>query len=329
MTHRPTVFRWSPREEDGPAGDLRSLARRLAPLAADRSTDAALLARETAGVLVSWLRERRTAQALRALPQALGGWRAAHGWRAACERLARVVEAGLAETPPEADAGASREALAERVEREGILAPAGRERELAQGAAARLERGEEVLLVGPSEALLVALEEAWRAGREPRCLVGEGRPDLVGKRAARRLARTGPRVTIVLDAAVAQLLERVDRVWVGTEAVGGERFGGRLGYAALLERARLLEVPCELLATSDTDHPCGEVRLPSRTDEETELLWGDAPEGVSVFGAFLDALPCSLVDRRIDEHGPRPARAPGNAGAPTTQAGDPAGTPTS
>lgn len=329
MTHRPTVFRWSPSVDDGPAEDLRSLARRLTPLAADRSTDAALLARETAGVLVSWLREPRAARAVRALPGALDAWRAAHGWRAACVRLVRLVETELAQAPDSLDPDPLRAALAERLEREGVIGPAERERELARQAAERLARGEEVLLLGPNEALACALEEAWRAGSEPRCLLGEGRPDLIGKRVARRLVRAGPRVTVALDAALAQLLERVDRVWVGTEAVTVDRFQARLGDGALLERARLLEIPCELLATSDTDHPAAGLRLPSRPDEEREFLWGDAPEGVSVLGAFLDDLPLAIVDRRIDEHGARPPSARRPTDAPIPLAGDPAGAPKS
>ena len=80
---------------------------------------------------------------------------------------------------------------------------------------------------------------------------------------ARRLSRAGLAVSVCYDSALHAALDRADRVWLGTEAIGANAFLARVGTRGLLEEAARREVPVELLATSDKLMPAGELSRPS------------------------------------------------------------------
>ena len=59
-------------------------------------------------------------------------------------------------------------------------------------------------------------------------------------------------VTFVYDAALTGAVQRVDRIWLGTESIGEHTFLGRVGTRAMLEHAKACDVPAMVLATSAT-----------------------------------------------------------------------------
>ena len=84
--------------------------------------------------------------------------------------------------------------------------------------------------------------------------------DVLGNETSRTDAE-GNTTRFVYDAALVAAAGRVDRIWLGSEAIGQETFVGRIGTRALLERARHLDVPVAILATTDKLVP-GPLRLP-------------------------------------------------------------------
>ncbi len=170
-------------------------------------------------------------------------------------------------------------------------------------AVATLETRELVLLNAYSNTVAVALEAAWRAGKQPQVLVCEGLPTLEGRRMAHRLSRSGLAVGICYDAALIDALDRADRVWLGTEAIGAEGFLGRVGTRSLLDEAVRREVPVQLLATSDKLMPAGELALPNWPERDTWLLWDDAPENVRLETQCFEITPLDLVEHIITECG--------------------------
>lgn len=299
MSPRRTVLRWSPEGPHRPPADPRPLEERLGACARDRVGPADEVVRDAARELALWLAERAgigagPPESLAALlRRGLGPWTRAHAWRAPCARFLLRLEEGL---------GGPVDALAELLGREACAPPPDR-RALVPFALRGMERAERVLVRGISETVALALEEAWRAGLAPEVLVGEGRPDLAGKRLARRLARRGLPVTVTYDAALPGRVVGVDRIWLGTEALGGGAFVGRVGDRTLLEAAREAGVPVELLALSDKLHPDGPPPLPAWDREEPFALWGDAPEGVTAEASFLERIESELLESWIHERG--------------------------
>jgi translation initiation factor 2B subunit (eIF-2B alpha/beta/delta family) len=222
-----------------------------------------------------------------------------------CASAADVAPASVSGAP-ESDASASDSAASERPWNGAPLASGRRlasRTALGAHAAATLETHELVLLNAYSNTVAVALEAAWRAGKHPQVLVCEGLPTLEGRRMARRLSRAGLAVSVCYDAALTAALDRADRVWLGTEAIGADAFLGRVGTRSLLEEAVRREVPVQLLATSDKLMPASELARPNWPERDTWLLWDDAPENVRLETQCFEIAPLDLVEHIITECG--------------------------
>jgi hypothetical protein len=318
----------------------KRLGERLNEVAADRSASARALVAETTEILLAWVLERPAtwswAEAGRELESALSLWHAEQGWRGPCavwiDSLRRAWHQG-SEAPPAGDLPGPTAWFAEELglwiwgrdgglEREPEFAepwqgePLGRGRRvpsrdaLATHAARELEHGELVLVSGGySESLVLALQAAQRAGRRPAVWIAEGAPDLGGRRMARELSRAGLEVELGFDLAAFEVLPRADRLWLGTEAIGAEAFLARIGTRALIETAERLEVPVEVLATSDKLVPGGVLRLPAGYARETWRLWDAAPEGVRLQSQIYETVALDHVACWRTEQGDESASA--------------------
>jgi translation initiation factor 2B subunit (eIF-2B alpha/beta/delta family) len=175
--------------------------------------------------------------------------------------------------------------------------------DLARAAAAGLDEGETILVHGFSEALASALEEAQRAGKRPRVLCGEGLPLLEGRRLARRLAQLELPLTLVYDAALADLVPEADRIWLASEALGARALLAQAGARRLAREALEHDVPLQLLATSDALLPGGALSEPRWMSADRSLLWVEAPATVELRTCFLEELPLEQVPEILTEKG--------------------------
>lgn len=309
-----------------------SLEERLESLTTDRVLPAWAIARQAAARVQGWVFEQALDwtwdEAVQALAAGLAAFRADQGWRGPCARLLDALERARGF---EQDGHGPREVLAEElgfwnadVEPGAArwsgspLAPGARQADrapvrehalaldsgLGDRGRARLARAERILVLAPSELIEPALEAAWKEGLEPRVVTGEGGPHREGLRLARRLEEAGVAVEVTYDAALVRQVDRVDRVWVGTEATDGRAFLAPCGAEAVLVRARALEVPAELFATRDERLPAGAVlQAPAWAARDRWLLWEHAPSGVSVLPDPYEAAPLHLVRQVITEVG--------------------------
>lgn len=305
------------------------LAERLAELAAERELDArevvVATVRETVRWATEWPAYWDAARIARELEGGFADWIRGHGWRGPCAQLVDTlrrtwhahagrgrddlqaivveelglwlwsIEEGLAELG-EHDVAWNGEPLA-RGRRLALR------RAVAEHAAAELRRGETVLATCWSETLALALEFAWRDGKRPTLVTGEGLPWLDGRRLARRLIPEGVRVRLCYDAALAAHVTGADRIWLATEAIGAHEFLARVGTREIVEAAHREGVPVELLTASDELVPGGELALPAWSAEMPTLLWEHAEEGVELELDWLGALPLALVPELITENG--------------------------
>jgi hypothetical protein len=304
-------FSWSTEARDERAAGARSLAERLRPCALDRAASARDAALEAARELAAWLAERPRgwggAEDLAShgaeLEQGLSAWVQAQAWRGACGLLVEAVRAAwalggaTALVEELAHWSAGRDELGRTWD--GVPLSAGERlpgpEVLVPHALRDLERGDHLLVLGRSEAVLAALGAARRAGLEPRVTVAAGTPDHSGRRVARHLVNHGLAVRLIWDAAALGAVSEVDRVWLGTEAVGAGAFLGLVGSRLVAEEALRREVPLAVLATDDACVPGGALRLPTWGDEEGWSLWSQAPEGVELASQPFERVPAEAA----------------------------------
>ena len=375
MSVEPHAYHWIPGVHvpgDAPDG---ALAGRLEGPLADRRATARALVLEASGLIERWLleREQRWAEPEQSraivleLRQALDGLRAVHGWRAPIARWVQALEqvlGGMAlEGRPRLEAlceelglwqgGYQGEAAAASATWIGAaLAPgcrlpdrSGCAAHIAAGPLPGLLPGEVIVTLGCSETVALALDATYERGLAPRVVVGEGVPDLAGRRLAAGLSERGLAVRLTYDAALASELGAADRLWLGSEALGllacegrAPQYGflARAGTRLLLEECRRLDIPTALFATSDKWMPrvaCGEalpeaaigvLKQPAWSARDEWMLWEDAPEGVELALDTHEPVPLDLVDVLVDEQRACATPVPSSVAAARTSAAFPA-----
>ncbi len=308
-----STFEWTPPGTISPTGGepephvVGDLADDLLATLENRGLTAADLVRKVARETSAWLNAEGCPDGgvgVALLDHELTLLRSAHAWRGPVARFLGALEAVAAAIPDDGKP-ALREALSTECVRwvDGapeLLPDRGRcASALLDGGsilpAAGLESGEVILIHGWSETVARGVELAQAKGITPEIIVSEGGPDLGGRRLARRLVASGLAVRFIYDAALVDAVRRVDRLWLGTEAIGAREFIGRVGTRAALERARELDIPSAVIATTDKITPDGQVTEPTWAADEPWHLWEGAPHGVTVESQSFESVPLDLA----------------------------------
>ncbi len=325
--HRITWSRPSSASESAPSS-RRGLAERLGESARDRATDAVSTVLEAARILRPWVREHPARwsldQAGRELEEGWAEWVAGQGWRGVPAIFVDTLRCTLSHPDAAPDRRGPRGVLLEELDAwlrpraevltggaatrwDGSPLTAGsrfaRREDVAPHAVETLGRGEWILVHGYSQTVLSALSHARQKGLFPRALVSESSSDHGGRRMARELARAGVGVRLTWDAAALSAVNEVDRLWLGTEAIGAGVFIGPVGTGLLLKEASRNEVPAAVLCTGDELIPGGEASLPAWGEEETWNLWSQGPEGVELASQPFERVNADLVDTWLTDSG--------------------------
>lgn len=327
MTHPPQQRPWQLSWRPEPPAEERSTdpVQALQELSRNRVLDAQSLVRAASAEVLAWLLERpenwMRERAWRELGRLLQPLSAAHGWRGAVALWLGTLErqcsgAGDEPSAPIAQVlstevglwlGGMDEIRPGHPDWDGAPGTPGERlpspERCAAGPLTELGQGEIVAVHGDSPAVASALLQACDRGLRPTAYVSEGGPELGGRRLAEELSDGGVRVVFHYDSALVARLGHVDRVWLGTEAVGAQDFIGLVGTRHLLREARRLEVPATLLTTSDSLIPGGGLQMPAWGKQSPWLLWESPPSGVEVEGQPFEAVPLALVGQVADEHG--------------------------
>ena len=251
--------------------------------AIDRSADATALRAE----LLAWLRAAQAAQPSMAL---------VHQFAA---RALAVADTAVARGDRAADLRAHLAAscAAERRDLEQAVADAA-------NVAARLVAESEpwIATLSMSDGVLAALLALQRAGRPPRVLVGESRPRLEGRDAARALAAAGIETWIVADAALPLLLSQASAVWLGADAVTELGVINKIGSYTAAIAAREHGVPAWAIAVRRKLLPGGTAAL-GIVEMPPAELWEDAPPGVRPRNVHFEMVPATLLRGVVVEDG--------------------------
>jgi translation initiation factor eIF-2B subunit delta len=162
--------------------------------------------------------------------------------------------------------------------------------------AARLvtERGAWIATLSASGAVRDAVLEAQRAGREPRVLVGEGRPLFEGRSLATALAAAGIPVWLMVDAALPLLLSQARMVWLGADAITEQGVINKVGSFAAALAAREHSVPVYALAARRKFLPAATAALTIAEMPPAEV-WKTPAAGVRPRNVYFEVVPLPLV----------------------------------
>lgn len=131
----------------------------------------------------------------------------------------------------------------------------------------------------------------------------ESRPGLEGRALAEALARASVRVTVVSDAAIASDFAPGDVVLVGADAIAPEWFVNKVGTGQLCAAAMLAGVPAYVVSGREKCIPqVLATSLPLREDD-SRLMWENAPDGVSVSNPLFERVPLDRVSGVITDSG--------------------------
>ena len=180
------------------------------------------IARSTAKTLYQLCRE------VRAASETLQQWKRAQpidtrcgrlnaiSLRAGCELFLQYVTRASLDIP---DFDDCREVLRQRGEHFASLSKRSRDK-IAASTLDFIHQGSVVLVFGYSRVVIKSLLRVAQSGRQFRVIAMEGRPEANGWKTARALQEEGGiDVSVIVDAAMGFVLEEVDMVLVGAEAV--------------------------------------------------------------------------------------------------------------
>ena len=164
------------------------------------------------------------------------------------------------------------------------------------------ERGAWIATLSASGTVRDALLELQRAGREPRVIVGEGRPLLEGRAMAAALAAARIPVWLVVDAALPLLLAPARMLWLGADAVTDQGVINKVGSFAAALAAREHSVPVYALAHRRKFLPAATPAL-SIAELPPAEVWDTPAAGVRPRNIYFEVVPLSLVRGVVVEDG--------------------------
>ena len=254
--------------------------------AVDRSADAPTMR----GALLAWLRAAQAAQPSMAL---------VHQFAA---RALAVADAAVQRGDRAADLRAHLAAscAAERRDLEQAVADAANI--AAQLLTTSEPDGPTIATLSASDGVLAALQALAKAGRRPRVLVAESRPQLEGRGTARALAAAGMETWVVADAALPLLISQAGAVWLGADAVTEQGVINKIGSYTAALAAREHGVPVWSIAVRRKLVPGGTAAL-GIVEMPAEEIWADPPKGVRPRNVYFETVPATLLRGVVVEDG--------------------------
>ncbi|GEM_PF-3254693 len=156
-----------------------------------------------------------------------------------------------------------------------------------------------VMTYSQSSTIAKVILQLHKSGKLGGVILSESRPAEEGKKFAKFLAEKGVRVTLTVDCALGALMEGVDVVVIGADAVTDEYVVNKVGSLALVLLANYHDKPAYSLASTH--------KLVSRAQiqkfAEGSQIWADAPKGIIVQAPLFEKVPLALLNGVVSERG--------------------------
>ncbi|MCD6418115.1 hypothetical protein J7M00_04975 [bacterium] len=162
-----------------------------------------------------------------------------------------------------------------------------------------LPQNAQVMTYSRSGTVHTSLLLAHKSGKLGGVVLSEGRPDFEGKKFAEELALAGIETTLTTDCALSTLIEFVDVVLVGADAVTPEFIINKVGTLQVALAANYADKPIYSLAST---HKFASTASPNKTYPSSKI-WENPPEGIRIASPLFEKIPLALFNAVICERG--------------------------
>ena len=144
-----------------------------------------------------------------------------------------------------------------------------------------------------------ALIYAKKKGKRFSICNTETRPLYQGRKTARELSRAGIKVTMFVDSAVNDALDKCDKVFLGADAILKSGVVNKIGSETIAQVARLKKKKVYVIADSWKFSPKN-VKIEVRSFKE---VWRRAPKSVKIKNLAFEAVPKKYITGIVSEYG--------------------------
>lgn len=175
--------------------------------------------------------------------------------------------------------------------------------QIAQVALSLIPDGATVMTISSSSAVFVTLGHAVDAGKRIQVICLESRPQREGVEFAKMLAEMEVDVTLVVDAAMAHFMDRVNIVLFGADTVSPRGLVNKTGTYTLALTADAHGVPAYAVAGTEKFLPASLLgRFKIEEQDPREILNESAPPRLNIVNRYFDLTPLDLVAGIVTEH---------------------------
>jgi translation initiation factor eIF-2B subunit delta len=178
-----------------------------------------------------------------------------------------------------------------------------RSQRIAEAALGLIYDGATLMTISYSATVLAALLRAREAGKRFRVVCPESRPQREGVALAQRLGNEGIEAVVIVDAAAAHFMDKVQLAFVGADSLSAQGLVNKVGTYGLALAARAHKVPfyalCgteKFLASARPFHQMIEERDPR---EVLPQAWAN----VRAINVYFDPTPLDLLSSVVTERG--------------------------
>ncbi|MFW5996912.1 MAG: translation initiation factor eIF-2B, partial [Lentisphaeria bacterium] len=169
-------------------------------------------------------------------------------------------------------------------------------------AAGVIRDGHVLLTHSYSSNVLATLQAACKAGRKFEVICTESRPANEGVILAEQLGKEGISVQLITEAAIPLMLERVNTIFVGADAVSERFITNKIGTYSLALAAQSGKADFYVLCTTHKLVPQNLNLLAQQRKPDSELLIAP-PKNVQPVNYYYENTPIRFCDGFITEHG--------------------------
>lgn len=175
--------------------------------------------------------------------------------------------------------------------------------QIAQTALALIPEGATVMTISSSSTVFATLRHASKAGKRLRVICLESRPQREGVDFAKRLAELEIDVTLVVDAAMAHLMNKVNLVLFGADTISSQGLVNKIGTYALTLAADAHGVPAYGMAGTEKFLPAPLLdRFKIELQDPREVLPESVHPWLNIMNPYFDVTPLHFLAGVATEH---------------------------
>ncbi|MFH1328664.1 MAG: ribose 1,5-bisphosphate isomerase [Candidatus Bathyarchaeota archaeon] len=181
--------------------------------------------------------------------------------------------------------------------------------------ARRINKGDVLLTHCNSQTAIEVIKTAWAQNKKIKVFVTETRPRFQGRVTAKILGENGIPTVIVVDSAVRYIMNKVDKVVVGADAVAANgAVVNKIGTSTIALAAKEARTPFFVAAETfkfDPDTSAGELITIEERDSSEVISKRELEKlsNIKVFNPSFDITPPEYIDLIITEKGVIPPQA--------------------